>query len=299
MGVKIGEILDFLCKNNIAYEYNGDLNLSVDGYSALSQYESGTITWVKKIENWKNESGIALAVVPKGLELPIINKIICENSKEAFFAIIEEFWGNHIKGDYIGENSVIGSKVLIGKNVYIGNNCSITGNVKIGDDTFISDNVVITNRVKIGKSVYIQALSVIGEDGFGYYEDEMGNKTMIKHHGGVIIGDNVFIGSHVNIARGTLADTIIEDGVKIAPSTHIGHNNYIGRNSIVICSQLYGSVRVNDNAYIVGSIIRNQSSVGNNSMVGMGSVVTKNIEDNCVVYGSPAKVVRAGGKESV
>ena len=144
----------------------------------------------------------------------------------------------------------------------------------------------------IGKRCYIQAGVVIGEAGFGYAEDSNHNKTMVKHHGGVQIGNDVFVGSHVNIARGTIDDTIIGDGVKIAPSTHIGHNNVVGANATVICSQLYGSVKIGDNAYIVGSIVRNQSVIGDNVMVGMGSVVTKDIPENKVVIGSPARVIR-------
>ena len=144
----------------------------------------------------------------------------------------------------------------------------------------------------IGKQCHVQALSVIGEDGFGYSEDSEHKKTMIKHHGGVIIGDDVFIGMHVNIARGTIDDTIIESGVKIAPSTHIGHNNHVGKNATVICSQSYGSVEIGENAYIAGSIIRNQCSIGKNTIIGMGSVVTKDIEPNKIAMGIPAKVTK-------
>ena len=115
----------------------------------------------------------------------------------------------------IGEYTYIGPNVILGENVRIGNNCSISGQVNIGKDTVISDNVVIRNKVTIGEKCHIQALSVIGEDGFSYTEDADHNKTMVKHHGGVQIGNNVFIGTHVNIARGTIDDTCISDGVKL------------------------------------------------------------------------------------
>ena len=151
---------------------------------------------------------------------------------------------------------------------------------------------ILKNNVAIGKNCYIQSLSVIGEDGFGYSEDGNHKKVMVKHHGGVYIGNDVFIGSHVNIARGTIDDTYIADGVKIAPSTHIGHNNYIGQDATVICSQSYGSVHIGDNAYVAGSIIRNQCVVGNNTMVGMGSVVTKDVPDNKVAIGIPARILK-------
>jgi acetyltransferase-like isoleucine patch superfamily enzyme len=56
----------------------------------------------------------------------------------------------------------------------------------------------------------------------------------------------------------------------------------------------YSGAEIGNNAYIVGSIIRNQSHVGINSNIGMGSVVWKNIGDNCIVQGSPAKVIWKG-----
>ena len=164
--------------------------------------------------------------------------------------------------------------------------------MNIGDNTRISDNVVIKGKTEIGKRCVIQSFVVIGEDGFGYYEECGYKKKMIKHYGGVIIGDEVFIGAHTNIARGTIDDTVISDGVKIAPSTHIGHNGYIGEDSVVICSQLYGSVKLERDVYVVGSIIKNQTTVQEHSMVGMGTIVTKNIEKNKLVVGVPAKVIR-------
>lgn len=115
---------------------------------------------------------------------------------------------------------------------------------------------------------------------------------MVNHFGGVNIGNDVFIGSHVNIARGTLDDTIIGNGVKIAPSTHIGHNNIIGDNTAIICSTLYGSVKTGEKSYITASTVENQMTIGDNTVIGMGSVVTRPIGDNVIAYGIPAKTVK-------
>lgn len=292
--VSIREITDFLRQSGFAFRVKGAQTVSIAGFSSLSNYKEDTVTWVKSEKNWSSEvENIALCVVQEGIDLPIENQIICRESKAVFFAIIERFFEEAQDGvPSVGKNTVLEGKVTLGKDVRIGSNCSISGNVTIGDGTIISDNVVIRNRVAIGARCTIQALSVIGEDGFGYSEDETGKKTMVRHHGGVVIGNDVFIGSHVNIARGTIDDTCIGDGVKIAPSTHIGHNNRIGKNAAVICSQSYGSVSIGENAYVVGSILRNQCTVGERALVGMGSVVTKDVEAGKVAIGSPAKVIR-------
>lgn len=294
--ITIDDIVGLL--NDKGYQYSLEVkdNADVHGFSSLKNYEEGTLTWIKNQTNWENDEymaeDIALAIVQEKVKVPIRNRIVCKESRKVFFAIIEEFFTCEEQVEKIGKNTVFGNDVQIAENVIIGNNCSITGNVIIGKGTIIEDNVVIRNRVQIGEACYIQSLCVIGVDGFGYVEDENNEKVMIKHCGGVSIGNHVFIGSHVNIARGTIDNTYIADGVKIAPSTHIGHNNLIGKNSVIIGSQLYGSVQVGENAYIVGSIVRNQQKVGDNSLIGMGSVVTKDIEKNKVVLGTPAKVVK-------
>ena len=73
----------------------------------------------------------------------------------------------------------------------------------------------IVNKVSIGSNCVIQSGVVIGHDGFSYSEDPERNKRMIKHHGGVVIGNDVFVGSNTAIARGTIDDTVIGDGTKI------------------------------------------------------------------------------------
>ena len=112
---------------------------------------------------------------------------------------------------------------------------------------------------------------------------------MVRHYGGVEIGNDVFIGAHVNIARGTIDDTIISSGVKIAPSTHIGHNNHIDEYASIVCSNLYGSVTIGKNAYVSACTIRNQIKIGDSSIVGMGAIVTKDVEPGITVIGNPAK----------
>lgn len=51
------------------------------------------------------------------------------------------------------------------------------------------------------------------------------------------------------------------------------------------------------NAYIApGVMVRNQIEVGENSIVGMGAVVTKDVKENSVVAGVPAKPIQFHGK---
>lgn len=291
--VTMAEIEAFLKQEQQEYKVQANKDVVIRGFSSLDNYQSGTMTWIKSADKWKDDlSDIALCIVQEGVELPVLNQIICRNSKAVFFSLIEHFFALKEEEEIIGRNTVIGAGVKMGKNVRIGHNCSITGDVVIGDDTVISDNVVIKNKVHIGKRCTIQALTMIGEDGFGAYEEENHRKVMIRHYGGVTIGDDVFIGSHVDIERGTIDDTYIGDGTKIAPCTLIAHNTRVEKDAVLICSHLYGSVHVGENSWVVGSVVKNQCSVGDNTMIGIGSAVIHDIEADKVAVGIPARVIR-------
>lgn len=291
--VTLDDIESFLRQEKLEYRVQGAGKVVVQGFSSLDHYQPGTLTWIKSADRWHdNLPEIALCIVQEGVNIPLTNQIICKNSKAVFFSLIEHFFAVSEEEEPIGKNTVIGPHVQIGSNVRIGHNCSITGNVIIGDDTVISDNVVIKNKVRIGKRCIIQALTMIGEDGFGAYEEENHRKVMIRHYGGVTIGDDVFISSHVDIERGTIDDTYIGDGTKIAPCTLIAHNTRVEKDAVLICSHLYGSVHVGENSWVVGSIVKNQCSIGDNTMIGIGSAVIRDIEDGKVAVGIPATVIR-------
>ena len=292
--MKVEEIIKWLTKQGYEYIFKGDCQTEIRGFSSLSNYKDRSLTWIKKEDNYNDfnrPKNISCAVIQRGINVDFENAIITDKSKEIFFAILHEFWGEKKKEEFIGKGTVISGKAVIDPTVTIGCNCSIVGDVVIGAHTIIEHNVVIQGNVRIGTGCYIQSGAVIGIDGFGYSKDSAtGRKRMVEHFGGVEIGNEVFIGSHVNIARGTIDDTVIGNGVKIAPSTHIGHNNILGENATIICSTLYGSVKTGSGSYITASTIQNQTEIGEHTVIGMGSVVMKPIGDNVIAYGIPAKV---------
>ena len=289
--IYIKDILNFLNCKNEKYTFVGCKDDFITGFSSLSNYKKNSITWIKSRNNIPEDfylNNIKLGVVQENEEVSTENQIISANYKSIFFLILDEFFNKVTEECKIGEGTYISANVKLGENVIIGHNCTLDGNIYIGDNTRICNNVNIVNNVKIGANCTIQSLTTIGEDGFGYTEQGT-RKTMVRHFGGVTIEDDVFIGSHVNIARGTIDDTIIGKGVKIAPSSHIGHNVIIEKDAAIICSKVFGSVDIGCNAYISSCTVRNQCSIGDNTIIGMGSVVTKNIGSNVIAMGIPAK----------
>lgn len=292
--IYIRELLEYLDKNKVDYEFIGKPNDTINGFSSITKYKEDTITWIKNtdilINNKITTLNIRLVVLNNSVNefKKFKNAIVVNNPKNVFFMILEEFYSHKIKYG-IGKNNIISKSAKIHSNIYIGNNCIIGDNVEIEEGTIILNNVVISENVKIGKYCTIKSGAIIGEIGFGYSANEKNESIRVPHFGGVIIGDNVDIGANTTIERGTIDDTIIKRGTKIDDLCQISHNVIIGENANIITHTcIFGSAKIGNNCYISTSLIRNQLVIGDNVIVGMGSVVVKNIEDNEVVYGNPA-----------
>lgn len=298
--MKVSDILGFLKDERIPFSFAGDSEDVADGFSSLIHYKSGSFTWIKEQKNIPEDfdlSQIALAFVSETVDAGAAPNVIrTPESKRAFFSAIEHFYAQEEERPAIGQFTYISPKVKLGKNVRIGHNCTLDGDITIGDGTVIWNNVVIVNRVSIGRDCEIQSGTVIGHDGFGYTEDASHLKTMIPHFGGVSIGDRVRLGMSNVVARGVIDDTVIGDGTKFSDLCHIGHNNRIGRDCTLINTAVFGSCDIGDNAYIVYSVIKNQSRIGAGAFVGMNSNVLKDVPPGVTVVGNPAKPLVKSGR---
>jgi len=198
------------------------------------------------------------------------------------------------------EKPKIGLRSLLhnGSMILVGDNVSIEPSALIGEGTEIHSHVTIYAGVRIGQRCRISAGCVIGAEGFGYERQVTGGWVRIPHIGGVRIGNNVEIGGNTCIDRGTLADTVIEDGVKIDNLVHIAHNVLVGRDTLVIAnSMIAGSVRIGERVWVgPGTSIREQLVIGSDSKIGMGSVVVKDVRPNTLVYGVPARESEESGQ---
>ena len=295
--MKMSRILEWLKENGTEFEYSGDPDTEVSGFSSLANYGSGCLTWIKKEEKY-NEAGrpkdITAAIVQKGTEVDFANAIVTEESKKVFFGILHEFWGSSKAPGSIGAGTVISDEAKVDPSAVIGCNCTITGKAEIGADTVIENNVVIEGRVRIGRGCNIHSGTVIGPDGFGFTYDDDGTMHKVEHFGGVVIKDDVEIGSCTVIERGTIDDTVIGNGTKIGNLVHIGHNVQIGDRVSVVCGNLVcGSSKVKDGAYIApGGMVRNQITVNENGFIGLGALAVSDVEKDTVVIGIPAKPIR-------
>ena len=145
---------------------------------------------------------------------------------------------------HVGARAVIESGAVIGERAVIDAGCYIGRDAVIGEETHLFANVTFQARCVIGKRGIIHSGAVIGTDGFGF-ANEGGVYIKIPQTGRVVIGDDVDIGANTTIDRGALADTILEDGVKLDNQIQIGHNCHIGAHTAMAgCVGVAGSAKI-------------------------------------------------------
>ena len=116
----------------------------------------------------------------------------------------------------------------------------------------VHPEAIIAENVTIGRGVQIMAGAIIQPE--------------------VRIGDQCIINTKASVDH----ENILEDGVEIGPG-----------------ATLCGDVYVETNGWIAaGAVVLPRIRIGHDSIVGAGSLVTKNIPPNVVVYGSPSREIR-------
>lgn len=155
--------------------------------------------------------------------------------------------------------------------------------------------VAIYSTVFIGQNVTFEPNAVIGATGQGFADDPTGTRWIMPQMGGVYIGNNCFIGANVTICQGTLRPTRIQNNVRIAHGTQIGHNVMIKDNTFIANGvSIAGSAFIGENCYIgAGATIRNKVRLANNTLVGCGAVIIEDIlDEKCTVVGNPGRIIR-------
>jgi len=116
-------------------------------------------------------------------------------------------------------------------------------------------------------------------------------RAALQKNRGVKIGKNVFIGADVMIDEVFPENIIIEDDVTIiARSSILSHAFYPTHFGKTI-HDIKSTTKIKKGSYVgLGSTILPGVTIGCYSIIGAGSLVTKDVPDYTIVYGNPAKV---------
>ena len=149
----------------------------------------------------------------------------------------------------------IADDVKLGENVKLAKFINLYG-CKVGDETKIGTFVEIQKNASVGKRCKISSHTFICE--------------------GVIIEDNVFIGHGV---------TFVNDSYPRATTTE-------GRLQTDVDWKIERTMIKTGASIGSGATILSKTTIGENAIVGAGSVVTKDVPPNSIVAGNPAKILR-------
>jgi len=274
--------------------------LKVSRLASLAQAQSGAIAFfndTKYTQSLQATQAAAVILRPEHRHLTMLPCILTDNPY-AYFAKLSALMNpprqyvNHVHASAaigfdthlpseltVDAMASIGDRVKLGRDVRIGAGCVIEDDVTIGAHTVLEPRVVVKHGTVIGSHCHLFSGCVIGNDGFGYAE-EQGQWVKIPQIGRVVIGDHVDIGANTTVDRGALDDTVIEDGVKLDNLIQVAHNVRIGAHTVIAgCVGIAGSAVIGAHCKIGGAaMILGHLHIVDGVTISPGSMIMRSIQ---------------------
>jgi len=232
-------------------ELQGDPALAIDGLAPLEGAQPGQLSFLShpKYRSQLEGSRAGCVIVGPAMREAAVARGACivTDDPYLYFARLTQLWKReHARatGPAIHPSAVIDAEAVLAPGVRVGPHCVIERGARIGANTVLKARVVVGEYCVIGERCILHPGVVLGADGFGF-APHAGAWVKIEQLGAVRIGDDVETGANTTIDRGALADTVVEDGVKLDNQIQVGHNVVIGAHTAMAgCSAVAGSARI-------------------------------------------------------
>lgn len=182
----------------------------------------------------------------------------------------------------MGEGNVIGPYVVM------------RGNITIGNGNVMDTGVTLENNVMVGDQTRFYPYAAVGALG------EMGVKgDRFVEQGKVIIGNNVTIREFVCIHSPVYTlETRVDDDVYLMNKSYVAHDCLIGKGTVLSAGALLaGRCQIGIHVNIgLGVTVHQGRHIGKFSMIGMQSVIVKDILPFATVVGNPARILKFNRK---
>jgi UDP-3-O-[3-hydroxymyristoyl] glucosamine N-acyltransferase len=187
----------------------------------------------------------------------------------------------------IGARAVVGPRARVAAGAVLGPGSVVAAGAEIGAGTRLAANVAVLDGCLVGARCILHSGAVIGADGFGFAQ-ENGRWIKVPQLGRVVIGDDVEIGANTAIDRGTIEDTVIEDGVKLDNLVQIAHNVRVGAHTVMAAmSGAAGSTKIGKRCMIGGGVVMvGHLTICDDVMFTFRSVVMKSVTEPGTYGGS-------------
>lgn len=191
--------------------------------------------------------------------------------------MLSKFWNNKVSGLPLAFRLIISSiyriiirniistmiKYGLGKcgervTIYKGFDCRYPGSIFLGDDVLIDYHVKLYTEVKSTLTVHNRV--------------SIGRECKIDFSGGIVINESAHLAEGVTII--THDHGFDYRNPPVGKRLEIGKNVFVGRNS---------------------TILYNVNTIGDNAVIGVGSVVTKEVPPYAIVAGNPARIIKYRG----
>ncbi len=233
----------------------------------------------------------------------------------------------------VSDSVVMGNFCVIADDVVIGENCQIGNHVSIHKGSIIGDNVRIDDGAVIGKEPMRAVNSavtkeqqlepctignncIIGTHAVIYRGCTLGEKILVADL--ATIRENVTVGDFTIVGRGAAIENFckigrrckletnvyitaysdLEDYVFVAPCVATSNDNFVGRTKERF-KHFKGVIVKKGGRLGVNCTILPGKTIGEDSLVAAGALVTKDTPDRKIVFGAPAKVLKDVPKDQL